>query len=163
MKKPLRVDPVYTPFADLESRLESAIQGLYAALEDIAETGAIVPAVMIGWGADTEISDPTISIVCRESDAERAGLGMTGNHTITAMITARTNAKDSAGSVHVELERYMRSILFTSNLPALVTAEATDLVVMRASPTHFERSTAGNWRISAQQVEFYVAGTTPTP
>lgn len=162
MKKPLRTDPVYTPFADLESRLETALAALYAALEDIAETGAIEPAIMTGWGASVEISDPTISIVCRESDAERAGLGMTGNHTITAAITARTNAKDSAGTVHVELEAYMRSILFTSNLAALVTTEATDLTVMHASPTHFSRSTAGNWRISTQLVEFYVAGATPT-
>jgi hypothetical protein len=161
----------YTPFADLEGRLETALAAVYATLVTPAPPAGkrkgkplradLTPAILTGWGAETELNGPAITIVCRDSDAERAGLGLTGNHTIIASIAARTHAKDDTGTTHTELEAYMRSILFTQNLPAIVNEEATDLTVMTSAPTHFSRATLGNWRVSTQLVEFYVAGSAP--
>lgn len=153
---------VYKPFAGLESRLEAALVDLYEYLQTIAETRSPTPDLLTGWDPSSELTGQSIVILAKDSTAERAGLGATGNHTITVVFSARTNATDNTGADHAALEMYMRSVLFAQNLKDMIAAYAVDLVVMAVMPTAFTRTTSGNWRISSQSVEFYVAGVMPT-
>jgi len=150
-------DPITVAAYNLEQRVEAAFAQLMADLDldNVTVTKA--------WDDWEKLKGKVMSLLVRSSDPEVVGAGFTGNKTIIVEVAFRSHKGDTSGADHATLEAEGGALLLCSDLTALLNARATGFVFMVTAPRALARSVTGDWRVSTQLVECYVAGVEITP
>lgn len=150
-------DPITVDSYSLEQRVEAAFAQM---LTDLDLTDVTITKAWDDWES---LKGKVASVLARSSEPEVVGGGFTGNKTIMVDVAFRSHKGDTNGGDHATLEAEGGALLMCSDLTALLNARATGCVFMVTAPRTFTRSVTGDWRVSTQLVECYVAGVEITP
>lgn len=145
-------DPITVDAYSLEQRVETTLWQMFTDLDLTSVTLAKA------WDDWESLRGRVISTLVRSSDPEIVGAGFTGNKTVTVEVAMRSHKGDVTGAQHATLEAEAGALLMCSDLLSLLNARAVGCVFMAAVPRLLSRSVTGDWRITTQLVECYVAG-----
>lgn len=143
---------------------DKLVAAILAYFQDHDDSGELLSGVTFlqGWNAASEITGKHVTIVAASGEAQLAGLGPSGNETVTVAISARTHAVDDTPSTQQALEAAIDTLLRDRNLPAILTYFGSNITVMTAYIRGFTRDTVGNYRAYTRVLECFVAGKQPT-
>ena len=134
---------------------EQAVEDGFAQL--VTDLGNADVKVTKAWDDWDALKGKVVSVMCRASEPEVLGSGFTGNFIMTVEIAMRSHKGDVTGAQHAALEAAVRPTFLVVDLPGLLNPRSPKAIIMRAVPRSFQRTAAGDWRVSTQAVECYVA------
>lgn len=112
--------------------------------------------------SDDEVSEPSLAVVCADSEPEVIGDSVTGNWTCQLRIEVRTHAKDSTRAQHAALSAAVRDVAMRDDICVLLNQAGQDIYCQIVTPKACQRAVDGHSRLTTQTVEVYVSASDVT-